>query len=673
LLLLAAAHETGLLEALERAVPVVQAGPTSRLAHSTRTSRRRLLLTLLFLGLVGLRRTWDLRGYTGAGLALLTGRKRAYGYRHVERFLSEVAQAGGAETLTDALAAWTARLWKPTAEDGDPTVPAFFLDGHRKPVFSDCLLPRGVIGRTGKILGCRALLLLHDDQGHPLLATTQRGDLHLTLGAPSLMRRYEAATDEVSLRRLVIDREGMAAEFLAKLAAERRWVVTILRTEQYRGLASFTDVGAFLPLARDRTGQVTREVAPAHFQLPLPEQPGHFLPLTVALIRDWRAQVPVPPTAEDRPAYRWPPNDAQGRGWWLEEWEPTPTASTPTEPKLIPIVTTALDADPVELAHLYRQRWPVQENILKDWLLPLGLDTNHGFAKTPVENSEVAKRREAIERRLANIQRWAPKAHKRAEQAARLSERLRQETKAHSDALYREINRYICEHDLGNEREWRLQHKPVVKAMQAEADADLDARWRRYERVRDRQEQEASKRTRYRLEQCDLLGALAELSAKEREMFELENGKDQCMTSLKLALANLGMWARDQYFPATYAHATWPRLAPFFRVPGRVTEGPQRVMVELHPFNDRQLTRDLSVVCERVATAQPHLPDGRQLCFTIVGTRPLIPNGAQGKVACTSGVSPFGAGGPGIPGSLGRRAAPHLVLARQDEVGLWQT
>ena len=81
----------------------------------------------------------------------------------------------------------------------------------------------------------------------------------------------------------------------------------------------------------------------------------------------------------------------------------------------------------------------MQENILKDWLLPLGLDTNHGFAKTPIENSEVAKRREALQRRLANIQRWAPKAHKRAERAAMLGERLWQETKAHGDVLYRRI------------------------------------------------------------------------------------------------------------------------------------------------------------------------------------------------------------------------------------------
>lgn len=107
----------------------------------------------------------------------------------------------------------------------------------------------------------------------------------------------------------------MAAEFLEKLAAEGRWVVTILRTEQYHGLGSFSDVGPFLPLARDRAGQITREVAPARFQLALPEQPGHFLALTVALIRDWRAQMPVSPAEEDRPTYRYPPKDAHGRAW----------------------------------------------------------------------------------------------------------------------------------------------------------------------------------------------------------------------------------------------------------------------------------------------------------------------------------------------------------------------
>src|SRR5690348_3762937 len=47
----------------------------------------------------------------------------------------------------------------------------------------------------------------------------------------------------------------------------------------------------------------------------------------------------------------------------------------------------------------------VQGNILGDFLLPLGLHTNHGYAKRPVENYEVAEKRTALEKRLANVHR----------------------------------------------------------------------------------------------------------------------------------------------------------------------------------------------------------------------------------------------------------------------------
>jgi hypothetical protein len=49
---------------------------------------------------------------------------------------------------------------------------------------------------------------------------------------------------------------------------------------------------------------------------------------------------------------------------------------------------------------------------------------------------------------------------------------------------------------------------------------------------------------------------LEDLKTSEREMYELEHAKDQVMTVLKLALANLVMWARDRYFPATYSQAS---------------------------------------------------------------------------------------------------------------------
>jgi len=181
--------------------------------------------------------------------------------------------------------------------------PLYYIDGHRKAVYADALIPRGLIGNSGKILGCRALVLLHDEQGHPRLATTHRGDQHLTVGLPAILARYEQAAGKAPRTQIIVDREGMAAQFLADLVAAGRTVVTVLRTDQYEGLSSFTEVGAFVPLEHDRHGKLIREVATARFALPLPDQPGGSLPLRVALVRDLRRQVPCIP--EEEPARRW--------------------------------------------------------------------------------------------------------------------------------------------------------------------------------------------------------------------------------------------------------------------------------------------------------------------------------------------------------------------------------
>src|SRR5260221_6446429 len=143
----------------------------------------------------------------------------------------------------------------------------------------------------------------------------------------------------------------MSAEFLAALADEGRTVVTVLRTDQYTGVESFREVGEFVPLQADRQGKIIREVALARFGLSLPEHSGQELEVRVALIRDWRRLVPKGSSseAEDRPL-RWHEKPDGTHEYWLDEsWQATPLPAPPTEPKLIPIVTTATEVDAVEL------------------------------------------------------------------------------------------------------------------------------------------------------------------------------------------------------------------------------------------------------------------------------------------------------------------------------------
>src|SRR6266581_3902058 len=228
LLLLAAAKQSGLLAALVAAIMEVADPTLPGLNPPNPAVVMRLLLTLLFLPVAGLARTWD--------------------------------------------------LWQTAHPSSDqPSAPAFFyVDGHRKAVYSDVLVPRGPVGKLGgKILGCRELVVLHDAQGHPLLVTTHGGDYHLTIGLPEMLHRYEQAVGQTMMQRVVVDREGMAAEFLAQLTLEGRQVITLLKADQYENEQSFEQVGAWQPWRTNRHGQVICEVAAARFTL---KRPGNALP-----------------------------------------------------------------------------------------------------------------------------------------------------------------------------------------------------------------------------------------------------------------------------------------------------------------------------------------------------------------------------------------------------------
>ncbi len=294
-------------------------------------------------------------------------------------------------------------------------------------------------------------------------------------------------------------------------------------------------------------------------------------------------------------------------------------------------MTTAPHIDAVELAQTYIRRWPLQENVIRDYLLPLGLDTNHGYDKTPVPNSEVSKKRAALEKRLSAIQKWAPAARERSSKASLRYTRLWNETKAKGEERYRVLDEQLQQ--LQAQGVTPGQWKTERTKLQAEAECEMQALWERVSRVLATSNKEFAKWERYCHEQGELLRALEDLAVQERTMYELDNRKDQVMTVFKVALTNLLMWTRDQYFPASYAHATWARLAPFFQLSGFVTSSQHTVSVRLRPFNDRQYNRDLSLLCHCVNEKQLHLPDGRLLLFSIQGMARLILHQQQRLIA----------------------------------------
>jgi len=565
-------------------LPVETAVDTTRLAHQRASTNQQLSRTLLFMPVAEQFRPWDLRTYTGGQLAVLSGREQAYGYRTTERFLSEVAQAGANQSLSARVAHWSYHLWHTKGVPSD----TYYVDGHHKAVYSGKLIPRGLVGRLDKVLGCRGLVVLNDAQGHPLASVTSRGDQHLTKGLPVVVQHFEAAVGQAfKVSRLVVDREVMGGEFLASELGEGREIVTILKENQYHRVESFQEVGEFVPWLYDKEGQIIKEVASALFELkvisPVTGQP---LTLKVALIRQPK--------------------------------------SYGKEAKVIPIVSTSLEAEvtapspgeAVGLATAYRKRWPVQENVFKDWLIPLGLDINHGYKKTEVLNSEVVKKREHLAQRITTTAKWAASAREGSKKAGEVSNRRNQQLKELVPKVEWKIQELCNQLEATSPSptwEQKAECKEAENKLKAPVERLKDLEWKAWSKCN----KEYRKAAEYGREHKMLQTQLEKLNATERQMLELDNRKDQVVTAFIVALTNLGMWVRDHFFPGNYANCTWERLLPFLALGGWVSQGARVVKIALKPFNDRVLNRDLERVCELVTAAGLVLPDGRQLHMEI--------------------------------------------------------
>src|SRR6266699_1077033 len=192
---------------------------------------------------------------------------------------------------------------------------------------------------------------------------------------------------------------------------------------------------------------------------------------------------------------------------------------------------------------------PVWENAIRDWLIPLNLDTNHGYAKEPVVNSELVKQRTVLEKRLAHLHRLAAESRKRLRQM-RESDQVRKQQIVIWEQQQQDLLAQVAALEVIGQSD-----EPGLLAIKAKP---LEAEWEvHHRRVLQTATSMAGKREMNHCEQsCRplrlVLRQQEELRTCEREMQELDNSKDQIMTLLKVGLANLGMGVRDHYFGESY-------------------------------------------------------------------------------------------------------------------------
>jgi hypothetical protein len=312
----------------------------------------------------------------------------------------------------------------------------------------------------------------------------------------------------------------MAAEFLAQLHQKGRQVVTLLRSDQYEGEGSFEQVGAWQPWRSNRAGQVICEVASARFTLPRPNPLDPPVQVEVALIRDWRKLLVVEQADEAVAVQNWQADLAlQHQCFWEEGWQALPAPPAPTLPKLIPVITTGHGMDAVELAQTYFQRWKCQENSIRDWLIPLNLDTNHGYAKERVVNSELAKRQLVTTGRHHRLEHLAQACRARLASLKEQDDQLEEQVQAYEQRRS-ELSMQVTHFEEAGRREER-EYFPV-KARHVATEWEVRQHKAMLEKHAVRRQAILDKCEGYCRELRQVLRRQEDLEAQAREMYELD-------------------------------------------------------------------------------------------------------------------------------------------------------
>ena len=229
----------------------------------------------------------------------------------------------------------------------------------------------------------------------------------------------------------------------------------------------------------------------------------------------------------------------------------------------------------------------------------------------------MAAPREKLEARLERLERYIPSCD------ARLA-RARQRYQRH-------LERY--------QTGWQAALETIDEEIQQRGTDGVDAltihRWAQAEEDRFREqltplqgsieiaatavELEEEKLARYYAEREEKKHTLAKVTRRmtDHPMYELDDRKDQLVSSLRLCLVNALQLLRDTVFPESYAQSTYKTLIPFIQMDGFVIEHIDHIEIFFDGFWQSAKQRDLVEVVARCNAQRFTAPDGRLLKFAI--------------------------------------------------------
>lgn len=330
---------------------------TLAIAKSSPATVGHKLLAMGATALVTERRGFDgLEGPSGAWLEALGG--AAYQDTTLDKCLAELALVDAGDVLWTAHAQLWQRVTKPwSLEEGAPPWLQFalYVDATQEPYWPDAFAVSGKVSHVGQVMPCLTRIALMGGPGVPLLVKTFAGSASLAKEVIPLLDRTDAVLGKSEVGRLtILDAEACQTPLLQALVARPdTWFITVLKGSTARS-AERSEEGDWQPYR-------------AHDQI---------RPLTVTLGGDLRLRAVEMVRKGSR--------------------HPTPTV----------FLTNTPEADlPLESVPTgYLSRWPHQEQRFRDGRNGIGLDRTHGYSGEWVTHVALATAEEKNERSVKAAQ-----------------------------------------------------------------------------------------------------------------------------------------------------------------------------------------------------------------------------------------------------------------------------
>lgn len=538
--------------------------------------------TLLYLPIFGMERPYHLDKYHKRGLGLLVGSGKRYSYETLDRYLCDIDKIEMSKDMSEKLVRcyMEALCIEIELKDGS----YFYIDGHAKHVWSGKNIPKVFFTTLKRAEKGLHQFFINSSKGHPLILLTCSGDSHLTKEMFNLIDCFENAVGKEIMKVTIFDREGLSLAIFEEFDCRKKYFITLLRENQYKGIEDFNITEDFVPLKIEKKNGkeiITQWVAEGNIKL-TDRANKKEREVRVALVK----------------------KDVRGKE------------------KLIAIITNIPneeEPDIRKIANRYFDRWPNQENIFKDMIEAIKVDSNHGYKKKIVENRIVRRKKEELETNIRVLAQKISSGSKELEKRNRQFKKMKEVYEGQKKLVRDEIRELHVRITFTTKTEERKKHLDILKMKEEKLLTITEG----YNKHINELMSEIKNKEQY------IKSLISQRDRKERELkalnlgevlLEMKTEKDHIMSNFKILLTNLSRYTQEQYFPQKkeYQQATLETMIKtFYRQDGYVKIRKRKVEVTLYSYDVPELQKAVEYACMKFNASNLYTLSGQRILMRV--------------------------------------------------------